>query len=365
MTIERLSNERWGFSSNCFVCEPSNAVGLRQRFFHDTVADLVVADLELGSSHSGAPSYVHGGVQLALLDEAMAWAAIAVAERFAVTASFSSTFHHPIKIDRRYRLEAAIDAVTATDTVGVGADHGRPRPGAHFGRGHAGRAVGRAGRRRRRNPRCVDRRIHPAVTRRSIALAARRVVGYLAGTFPSASVASRLASGGAVDLRTSGSGNPGALNAAQQLGSAWGVGVLLTDAAKGSSVRCAGRRLAGDAGAYMAATAAIAGHIAPMWSGFRGGKGVATSAGACLAVFPAYFPIDAAVAAAGAAGTRNPETAVRISSLVWTAAAVVWWRRGWPNGWGPHPTFGLPLFAATSSAMILAKFAHVRRGRRR
>lgn len=107
--MERLSNERWGFSSNCFVCEPTNALGLRQAFFHDTTAEVVVAQVELDSAHSGAPSYVHGGVQLALLDEAMAWAAIAVAERFAVTVSFSSTFHHPVKIGRVYRLEASID----------------------------------------------------------------------------------------------------------------------------------------------------------------------------------------------------------------------------------------------------------------
>ena len=29
MTISRLSNERWGFSSNCFVCEPTNAIEMR------------------------------------------------------------------------------------------------------------------------------------------------------------------------------------------------------------------------------------------------------------------------------------------------------------------------------------------------
>jgi len=108
VTRQRLSNERWGFSSNCFVCEPSNGSGLRQAFFHDTDADIVVADLELGPEHAGAPTYVHGGVQLALLDEAMAWAAIAVAERFAVTATFRSEFHHPIRVGKRYRLEAEI-----------------------------------------------------------------------------------------------------------------------------------------------------------------------------------------------------------------------------------------------------------------
>jgi uncharacterized protein (TIGR00369 family) len=108
VTLHRVSNERWGFTSNCFVCEPTNASGLRQAFFHDDEADLVVADVELGPEHSGAPSYVHGGVQLALLDEAMAWAAIAVAERFAVTATFRSEFHHPIRVGKRYRLEAEI-----------------------------------------------------------------------------------------------------------------------------------------------------------------------------------------------------------------------------------------------------------------
>ncbi|MGI9030603.1 MAG: PaaI family thioesterase [Ilumatobacteraceae bacterium] len=108
MTRRRLTNERWGFSSNCYVCEPTNSAGLRQAFFHDAEQDIVVADLELGLEHSGAPSYVHGGVQLALLDEAMAWAAIAVAGRFAVTATFRSEFHHPIRVGKQYLLEAEI-----------------------------------------------------------------------------------------------------------------------------------------------------------------------------------------------------------------------------------------------------------------
>jgi acyl phosphate:glycerol-3-phosphate acyltransferase len=190
-------------------------------------------------------------------------------------------------------------------------------------------------------------------------------LGYLAGTLPSADVAGRLVaatSGRRVDLRTAGSANPGALNAAQQLGASWGIAVLVADAGKGVLGASLGRRLAGASGAYVAATAAIAGHIFPVWTGFRGGKGVATSAGACLAVFPAYFPIDAAVAGLSAAGTRNPETATRISSALWVISAVVWWRRRWPNLWGPPPTAGLPMFAATSAAMILGKFAAARRG---
>ena len=190
--------------------------------------------------------------------------------------------------------------------------------------------------------------------------------GYLLGTLPSAGLASRAAAVGGtrVDLRTAGSGNPGAMNAAAQLGTGWGVVVLLADAGKGAAAAVLGRRLAGPAGAYAAATTAIAGHVAPLWTRFRGGKGVATSAGTCLAVFPAYFPIDAAVAALGAMGSRRAETSVRVSSAAWVLAALVWWRRRWPNLWGPPPTAGLPLFAAAGSAMILARFAAARRAAR-
>jgi glycerol-3-phosphate acyltransferase PlsY len=199
------------------------------------------------------------------------------------------------------------------------------------------------------------------MTTRSVArLAAAAVIGYVAGTFPSADLATRLAARG-TDLRTEGSGNPGALNAAAVLGRRWGLAVLGADMAKGTVAGIAGRAVAGDAGAYAAATGSIAGHIAPLWNGFRGGKGVATSAGACLAVFPAYFPIDAAVAAISAAASQQAERSIQVSCAVWTTAAIVWWRRGLPNGWGPPPGPGLPLFTAVSSAMILAKFRAARR----
>ncbi|MBA3287807.1 MAG: hypothetical protein H0U21_07255, partial [Acidimicrobiia bacterium] len=50
--------------------------------------------------------------------------------------------------------------------------------------------------------------------RREARLATAAVAGYLAGTLPSADIASRLATGGRIDLRVAGSANPGALNAA-------------------------------------------------------------------------------------------------------------------------------------------------------
>jgi acyl phosphate:glycerol-3-phosphate acyltransferase len=183
------------------------------------------------------------------------------------------------------------------------------------------------------------------------------VVGYLLGTFPSADVVSRIATRGRVDLRASGSGNPGGLNAMKQIGTAWGVVVIVVDIGKGVIAGFAGMAIGGDGGGYAAATTSMAGHIFPVWSRFKGGKGVATSAGACLAVFPAFFPIDAVVAMFGAARTRNPERTIWVNAVVWVGSALVWWLADVPNLWGPEPSWGLVAFSAIGSGMIVWKFA--------
>ena len=185
-------------------------------------------------------------------------------------------------------------------------------------------------------------------------------VGYLLGSLPSADIVSKVARRGEVDLRSVGSGNPGAANAAAQLGNTWGLVVLVLDVAKGTAAGVAGRAIGGDMGAYLAATASIAGHIAPPWSGFQGGKGVATSAGACLAVFPAYFPLDAFVTALTVSRVRDAERTVQIASAAWAGAAFAWWRFQLPNLWGPEPTRGLPAFAVTGSGLIIGAFARGR-----
>lgn len=196
--------------------------------------------------------------------------------------------------------------------------------------------------------RCLNRAPAPS-------LLAAGAAGYLLGTIPSAGMASRLASGGSVDLRVAGTGNPGAMNAMGQLGAGWGVAVLAADMAKGSFAAWLGGRLASDNGAFLAGAAAIAGHVFPAGKGFRGGKGVATSAGASLVLFPAYFPLDAGVAALSAVRSANADRAIEVSSLVWTLAAGVWCRNQWPNAWGPQPSAGLLVFAASSAAMMILR----------
>ena len=187
--------------------------------------------------------------------------------------------------------------------------------------------------------------------------------GYLLGTVPSADVAARLASSGTADLRAAGTGNPGGANALIVLGRAWGYGVMGADIAKGAAACGVGRRLGGDPGAHVAGTAAVIGHCFPVWNGFRGGKGVAASVGQCLATFPVYVPFDLGLAWLTATpqwsrrvGTRTL-IATSIASTAWVGAAFLWWRRGWPNGWAPRATAGLPVAAAASSAVILSRFA--------
>lgn len=118
MARTRLTNERWGFSSNCFVCEPQNGHGLRIPFFHDDERDVVTAEFEMTGAFSGAPSYVHGGITLAVLDEIQAWATIALAGKFAVTTRTTVEFPRPVRVGKTYTAEAEVTTVGA-ETIGT------------------------------------------------------------------------------------------------------------------------------------------------------------------------------------------------------------------------------------------------------
>jgi acyl-coenzyme A thioesterase PaaI-like protein len=109
MALHPLRNTAFGFPSECFACDPDNPVGLRLSFVHDDEADLVIADFTLGPAYQGAPRFVHGGLLLAILDEAMAWAAIAVAGRFAVSRTSKASFRRPVMIDVSHRVEALVE----------------------------------------------------------------------------------------------------------------------------------------------------------------------------------------------------------------------------------------------------------------
>lgn len=110
------------------------------------------------------------------------------------------------------------------------------------------------------------------------------VLGYLAGSVPIAFVMARMRG---IDLRAAGSRNLGAANVLRTAGVAPAVVVLFGDAAKGALAVVGVNALTNDLSAVAAAgLAAVAGHVFPVWLGFRGGKGVATAAGAFSVLAP-------------------------------------------------------------------------------
>jgi len=204
--------------------------------------------------------------------------------------------------------------------------------------------------------------------RLALHVGAAAAAGYLLGTLPSARITARRLTGGAVDLRAEGSGNPGAVNATRTLGRRAGAAVAAADVGKGIAACAAGRSLSGDHGAHVAGVAAVVGHCYPVWSALRGGKGVATSFGQCLYTFPAYAPLDAAIAVALARAPRSSRpslVSVAGASTAWVAAGVVWWQRRLPNLWGPRPTAALPLANAATVAVLASRaIVGSRRGER-
>jgi acyl phosphate:glycerol-3-phosphate acyltransferase len=123
---------------------------------------------------------------------------------------------------------------------------------------------------------------------------------YLLGSVPFGYL---LARARGIDIRATGSGNIGATNVSRSLGKKLGVVVLVFDALKGALPILAVRGLGLDqsVNAFVLTAcgiAAICGHCFPVWLGFRGGKGVATSFGVFLAVDPLSMGLCMALFAA-------------------------------------------------------------------
>jgi len=131
-------------------------------------------------------------------------------------------------------------------------------------------------------------------------LAVLLALSYLIGAFPSAILIGRAARG--VDIRDHGSGNAGATNAWRVLGWRVGLPVAILDVAKGAAAAAGIARLPLgalplnlDVVAILCGLAAVVGHVFPIYTGFRGGKGVATAGGMLIATAP--LPVGCAVGA--------------------------------------------------------------------
>ena len=107
------------------------------------------------------------------------------------------------------------------------------------------------------------------------------LLGYLLGSIPSGWLAGRWLKG--IDLRELGSGSTGATNVLRQVGKGPALVVFLIDVGKGAAAVLIARALGlGDWIQVLAGLTALAGHIWPVWLGFKGGKAVATGLGLFL-----------------------------------------------------------------------------------
>lgn len=169
---------------------------------------------------------------------------------------------------------------------------------------------------------------------------------YLLGAVPFGLLIARFKG---VDIRKVGSGNIGATNVMRSVGKPWGIATFVLDALKGF------------APAYVfplwsphphpalpiaCAFAAILGHNFPIWLGFKGGKGVATSAGALLGLAPAAAGLGLATWAIVFFTSRYVSLASLIAALVIPAAGWTLYR---------SPDHLLPVFLTVLAALVILR----------
>jgi acyl phosphate:glycerol-3-phosphate acyltransferase len=165
-------------------------------------------------------------------------------------------------------------------------------------------------------------------------------IAYLLGSIPFAFLAGRACG---IDLRTVGSGNLGAANVFRALGSRWGIAVMAADIAKGTVAVLVARALTDDPWPAVAAGAAMAGHVYPVWLRFKGGKGVAVGGGAVIGLMPLAAALLLGLWAVVVLTTRYSSLASIIAAL---AAPPVVWALGYPTS--------RVVFVALGSAAVLA-----------
>lgn len=151
------------------------------------------------------------------------------------------------------------------------------------------------------------------------------VVGYALGAVNPAAIIAKVVH---VDLRGSGSGNPGATNVGRVLGPRWGVLVGALDILKGFIPAVVFGILGGQTAGEVAGLAAVVGHITSPYLKGRGGKGVATTLGAILGVQPLLaIPVLIAFGIGVLIWHRVGLGAVLGAIVLAISGVVGWWTR--------------------------------------
>ncbi len=123
------------------------------------------------------------------------------------------------------------------------------------------------------------------------------LISYFIGSIPFGYLITKAVKG--IDIRTVGSGNPGATNVSRALGRPYGIAVFILDLLKGFlTVLCADRMFSGyghNLPLILCGVCVICGHTFPVFLGFKGGKAAATSCGVFLWLAPVPICISGGV----------------------------------------------------------------------
>jgi glycerol-3-phosphate acyltransferase PlsY len=164
---------------------------------------------------------------------------------------------------------------------------------------------------------------------------------YLLGSIPAGYLVGRIAG---MDIRSVGSGNIGATNVTRVLGKRYGYPVFVVDFLKGvlavvisiflakhAQLRSTSRELLG----VVAAVSCVMGHTFPIWLGFKGGKGVATSAGVLFGLMPLAALLGAVVWVFMFETTRYVSVASITAAIALPLAVLVMTYARQTNEWVP------------------------------
>ena len=98
-----------GDGNNCFGCGPTNAHGLRMKFFTDEKS--LFSWVTVPGHLCGWDNLVHGGVLAAILDETMGWTASRFLKKFALTLAMTVEFHKSVPIGEEIWVKGRVLAV--------------------------------------------------------------------------------------------------------------------------------------------------------------------------------------------------------------------------------------------------------------
>lgn len=180
------------------------------------------------------------------------------------------------------------------------------------------------------------------------------LTGIFVGSLPTADLLARL---WGVDLRTEGTGNPGANNALRLGGRKLATAVVAFEFAKGVLAVWLGRQLGEDAGGALAAVGATFGNVYNPWFRFRGGKGLAITGGVLAAAWPPAVAVLVVVIAVSLAAFRRSGPAALLTLTVYVVAALVGLAVDLPVGWGISSPSWLAIMAVCSTAIMTPKHA--------